>query len=177
MPVVISHTPVRKTENSFQPSSPPLELVWERKTIHRQRRNVLEGTRAPASQSRVEEKSCGAETLVEDRCTRIEDGLSPSHPLQAWLPCEFLIHTDAPTAPALSLYSRKEGHHSFSVKLRDLQLEDTQIARSSTRSQAPHSHCTPAIWLLSSLSFICDKDTCGFPVFRVQNCLLFKLMN
>jgi len=82
MAVVISHTPVRKTENSFQPSSPPLELVWERKTIRRQRRNVLEGTRAPASQSRVEEKSCGAETLVEDRCTRIEDGLSPSHPLE-----------------------------------------------------------------------------------------------
>ena len=177
MAVVISHTPVRKTENSFQPSSPPLELVWERQTIRRQRRNVLEGTRAPASQSRVEEKSCGAETLVEDRCTRIEDGLSPSHPLQARLPCEFLIHTDAPTAPALSLYSRKEGHHSFLVKLRDLQLEDTQIARSSTRSQAPHSHCTPAIWLVSSLNFVCDQEVCCFPVFKAQNCLLFKLMN
>ena len=57
------------------------------------------------------------------------------------------MHTDAPAAPALWLYSRKEGRHSFLFKLRDLQLEDTQIARPSTRSQAPHSHCTPAIWL------------------------------
>ena len=68
------------------------------------------------------------------------------------------MHTDAPAAPALWLYSRKEGHDSFSVKLRDLQLEDTQIARSSTRSQAPHSHCTPAIWLYPVwISFVTKK--------------------
>ena len=68
---------------------------------------------------------------------------------------------NAPTALALSLYPCKGVHDSFLFKLRDLQLEDTQIARSSTRSQAPHSHCTPAIWLVSRLSLMCDKDTCG----------------
>ena len=65
---------------------------------------------------------------------------------------------NAATALALSLYPCKGVHDSFLFKLHHLQLEDTQIARSSTRSQAPHSHCTPAIWLYPVwISFVTKK--------------------
>ena len=88
----------------------------------------------------------------------------------------WFIH-NVPIALALSLYPWKQVHYSFLFKLRDLQLEIRFQGLQPDPRLHPHSHCPPAIWLVSSLSFICDKDTCGFPVFRAQKCFFFFFSN